>query len=127
MPPRSTNSQVPLQIMEVFISFLRLPVSVVPGLRWPVSFVWYRAAGRWLGCIAAAAARCGAPYLHLYFHPWEAIDVRAYGAPNWIAVRTGSRFVVALDGLLTWSASRLQSRTAADFCRTFAPLPERGP
>ena len=96
---------------------LRLPISVVPLVRWPVSFLWYRAAGRRLGRWGAHCAAAGAPYLQLYFHPWEAVDVRALGAPGWIAVRTGPRFVAALDDLLTWSAPRYRCLALGTYAR----------
>ena len=99
---------------------LRLPISVLPGLRWPVSFIWYRAAGaragRWLAHLAASRS----PYLHLYFHPWEAVDIRPYGVPAWLAVRTGDRFLAALDDLLARSAPRYRCialETYANLCQ----------
>lgn len=94
---------------------VRLPISVLPVARLPVSFFWYRAAGSLLGRLGAAAALRGAPYLHLYFHPWEAEEVRRHGAPAWLAVRTGARFVAMLDDLLGWAAPRLRAQTIGEF------------
>ncbi|MDX2169312.1 MAG: polysaccharide deacetylase family protein [Deltaproteobacteria bacterium] len=94
----------------------RLPISVVPVLRWPVSFIWFRAMGPSLAPLATRAAGHGAPYLHLYFHPWEALPIGRFGAPSWLAVRTGARFVAALDAWLAWSAGRHAAATAAAFC-----------
>jgi hypothetical protein len=102
----------------------RLPISVIPGVRLPVSFVWFRAAaGARLGRLAAAAAASRAPFLHLYFHPWEAVEVGAHGAPRWIGLRTGAPFVAALDRLLAWSKSRLRCQTAARFCDELESTP----
>ncbi|MEO8601706.1 MAG: polysaccharide deacetylase family protein [bacterium] len=94
---------------------LRVPISVLPGCRVPVSFVWYRAVGKRLRPLALAAASRGAPYLHLYFHPWEAEDIRRYGAPAWLAVGTGAAFVTALEALLNWAAPRLRAETVGSF------------
>jgi peptidoglycan/xylan/chitin deacetylase (PgdA/CDA1 family) len=94
---------------------LRLPISVLPGLRLPISFVWYRAAGASLRRLGCATATWGAPYLHLYFHPWEAEAIRAYGAPAWLAVRCGEPFLAALDALLGWAALRLRAATLREF------------
>lgn len=96
---------------------LRLPISVLPVVRWPVSFVWYRAAGARLGRRMAHLAASGSPYLHLYFHPWEAVDIRPLGAPRWLALRTGDRFLAALDDLLTWSAPRYRGIAIGTFAR----------
>jgi peptidoglycan/xylan/chitin deacetylase (PgdA/CDA1 family) len=94
---------------------LRVPISVVPGLRLPISFVWYRAAGAPLRRLGCAAAAWGAPYVHLYFHPWEAEAIRAHGAPAWLAVRCGEPFVAALDAWLGWAAVRLRATTLREF------------
>ena len=96
---------------------LRIPISVLPAIRLPVSFLWYRAAGPRLGPIAARLAATGCPYLHLYFHPWEAVDVRPFGIPSWLAVRTGAPFLGALDRLLAGSESRFQAATLAELAR----------
>jgi peptidoglycan/xylan/chitin deacetylase (PgdA/CDA1 family) len=96
---------------------LRLPISVIPVVRWPVSFVWYRAAGALLGRWMAHLAASGSPYLHLYFHPWEAVDIRPLGVPRWLAFRTGDRFLAALDDLLTWSVPRYRCIAIGTFAR----------
>ena len=108
---------------------LHLPISVVPFVRWPVSFLWYRTAGARLGRRLAHLAAVGAPYLHLYFHPWEAIDIPPLGAPRWVAVRTGAAFVVALDDLLVWSVPRYRCMTLGTFARGCAApdLDQEGP
>lgn len=108
---------------------LHLPISVVPFVRWPVSFLWYRAAGARLGRRLAHLAAVGAPYLHLYFHPWEAIEIHPLGVPRWVAVRTGAAFVVALDDLLVWSVPRYRCMTLGTFARGCAApdLDQEGP
>lgn len=94
---------------------LRVPISVVPGLRLPVSWIWFRWAGGHAGPLAARAAALGAPYLHLYFHPWEAIPVRRYGIPAALALRTGPAFLDALDRLLAATATAMTPLTIAEF------------
>jgi peptidoglycan/xylan/chitin deacetylase (PgdA/CDA1 family) len=94
-----------------------IPISVLPMVRVPVSWLWYRCAGPYVGRIMAAMAGYGAPYLHVYFHPWEALPLRAFGVPAALAVRTGDAFVHALDGLLAWSRQRLHPQTVGEFAR----------
>jgi len=94
---------------------VRIPISVMPVIRIPVSWLWFRMFGRVLGGGAIRAARLGAPYLQLYFHPWEALDIRAYGIPRWLAWRTGPAFVDALDHLLAGAGTSMTPMTIRDF------------
>jgi peptidoglycan/xylan/chitin deacetylase (PgdA/CDA1 family) len=97
-----------------------LPISVLPGLRLPVSWIWYRAAGSLLGNAAVRVAGIGAPYVHLYFHPWEAVPLRALGVPAILALRSGQRFLALLDGLLGGLAGEVAPMTTGDFARRLA-------
>ena len=99
----------------------KVPISVVPGIRMPVSWMWFQFAGPRLGLLGARLALIGAPYLHLYFHPWEAVSLRPYGAPPPFSLRTGAVFLEALDRLLAWSDGRLAPATVREIVET-APL-----
>lgn len=96
---------------------LRVPISVVPWIRAPVSWIWYRSAGAVLGGAAARVAALRAPYLQLYFHPWEALDLRHFGIPWWLAVRTGGRFLDVFEHLLRWGSRRFEPMPVAEFVR----------
>ncbi len=89
----------------------KVPISVLPVVRMPVSWLWFQFAGPRLGLFGASLAVHGAPYLHLYFHPWEAVSLRPFGAPPPFSHRTGEVFLDALDRLLGWSDGRLQPMT----------------
>lgn len=97
---------------------LRVPISVLPGMRLPVAWVWYRLAGRRVGWLVAAAAARGAPYLQLYFHPWEATRIDRF-VPAWLAVRTGEAFLQALDHLLSHAAGRFRPFTVRRFAEEY--------
>jgi hypothetical protein len=92
----------------------KVPISVLPGLRMPVSWMWFQFAGARLGVFGASLALVGAPYLHLYFHPWEAVSLRPFGAPPPFSLHTGPAFLDALDRLLTWSDGRLEPCTVRE-------------
>ncbi|MBI4518886.1 MAG: polysaccharide deacetylase family protein [Deltaproteobacteria bacterium] len=96
---------------------VRIPISVLPLIRVPVSWIWYRTAGPCAGIIAAGAACLGAPYLHVYFHAWEAVDIRPLGIPRIFALRTGASFLRALDPLLAWASTRMVPMTVGEFVR----------
>jgi peptidoglycan/xylan/chitin deacetylase (PgdA/CDA1 family) len=99
-------------------AILRVPISVVPGIRAPVSWIWFRTLGPGLGTVALRAAASFAPYLHIYFHPWEAVELPQFGLPAWAMLRTGPRFVGALDDLLAWAATRYESTTIEGYLST---------
>jgi hypothetical protein len=92
----------------------KIPISVLPGLRMPVSWMWFQFAGPRLGILGARLALLRASYLHLYFHPWEAVSLRPFGAPPPFSFRTGAVFLDALDRLLTWSRGRLEPTTVRE-------------
>jgi peptidoglycan/xylan/chitin deacetylase (PgdA/CDA1 family) len=102
---------------------LRIPLSVLPGVRAPVSWIWFRTLGAHLGGLAVRAAGLSAPYVHLYFHPWEALDVRHAGIPRWLACRTGPRFMVLLDHLLARACSRYEPMALRQFVMTWRAAP----
>jgi peptidoglycan/xylan/chitin deacetylase (PgdA/CDA1 family) len=92
----------------------KVPISVLPWIRTPVSWMWFQAAGARLGLIGARLATLGAPYLHLYFHPWEAVSLRPLGAPPPFSMRTGATFLETLDRLLGWGRERMRATTVRD-------------
>jgi hypothetical protein len=98
---------------------LRVPISVLPGVRVPISWIWYRWAGARLGSVAARGAALRAPYLHLYFHPWEALELRRFGIPAWLALRTGAAFVQAVDHLLVRAAEHFTPMTVREFVAAY--------
>jgi peptidoglycan/xylan/chitin deacetylase (PgdA/CDA1 family) len=90
----------------------RLPPSRFVALVSPV-----RRPGTMMIRLAAAQA----PYLQVYFHPWEAVSVQAYGVPAWIAWRTGPVFVRALDRLLA-ATKGFCPMPVGDFVDSEAPM-----
>lgn len=92
----------------------KIPISVLPIVRMPVSWMWFQFAGPRLGLLGARLALLRAPYLHLYFHPWEAVSLRPFGALPPFSYRTGEVFLEALDRLLTWSVGRLAPTTVRE-------------
>jgi hypothetical protein len=104
----------------------KVPISVLPFIRMPVSWMWFQFAGPRLGLMGARLAVFGAPYLHLYFHPWEAVSLKPYGAPPPFSRHTGQPFLEGLDGLLSWSQGRFDASTIRGFLvSTSAKIPAR--
>ncbi len=99
----------------------KVPISVLPWIRMPVSWMWFQLAGPRLGLLGARLAALGAPLLHLYFHPWEAVSLRPLGASHPFSMRTGAPFLEALDRLLDWSHGRMPAMTVRDAIAAGAP------
>ena len=92
----------------------KVPISVLPGIRIPVSWMWFQLAGPRLGLVGARLALFRAPYLQLYFHPWEAVSLRPLGAHGPFSFRTGKIFLDTVENLLTWSAGHLEPKTVRE-------------
>lgn len=93
----------------------RVPISVLPGVRLPVSWLWYRLAGPSLGGLAVRLAGRGAPHVHLYFHTWETEPVGGLGVPLWLAAGTGDSFLLSLERLVAWGARELRPMTVGEY------------
>ncbi len=98
-------------------SITMVPISVLPVLRTPVSWQWFQIAGRGLGVAALRLAALGAPYLHLYFHPWEAIDLRSVGIDTPVTRRTGPPFLEAMTAILARTSGWTETTTVIDFIK----------
>jgi len=78
-----------------------LPVSVMPGIRLPLSGAWTRLLGRTYtqAGMKAIARDGGIPVL--YFHPWEMVDLpKVEGVPKRVTWRTGKWLRETLRKLL---------------------------
>jgi peptidoglycan/xylan/chitin deacetylase (PgdA/CDA1 family) len=95
----------------------KIPISVIPWLRLPVSWQWFQLLGPGIGRAGIRAALHDAPYLHLYFHPWEAVDLRDLGISSPFARRTGAAFLNSLDVVLSWADGRLPAIPIREFLR----------
>jgi peptidoglycan/xylan/chitin deacetylase (PgdA/CDA1 family) len=103
---------------------LCLPISVLPAVRLPVSWLFCRAAGPRLGTALAHLAARGMPYLHLYFHPWEAVPLRPFGVPPWLRLRTGDAFLDLLATLLASATESFEPMTLSAYAeRSAGPSP----
>jgi len=92
-----------------------LPVSVMPGLRLPLSGAWLRFLGpRYAATGMRLLARRGiAPVL--YLHPWELVDLPAVdGVPSRVYWRTGSWARRALERLLAGPFEFVTVRTVVE-------------
>jgi len=74
-----------------------LPVSVIPLLRLPVSWIWMRNLGNTLPNLAALFNK----NLIIYFHAWEFAELPSpAGLPFYITRNTGRKFISQLDNFI---------------------------
>ncbi|WP_459194223.1 polysaccharide deacetylase family protein [Halosimplex sp. J119] len=93
-PAREVDPQAPAEVAEV-------PVSVMPGLRLPLTGTWIRFFGVSYTILGMRLlARRGIPPV-LYVHPWELVDLPAVeGVPERVYVRTGAYMRQAVRRIL---------------------------
>jgi peptidoglycan/xylan/chitin deacetylase (PgdA/CDA1 family) len=99
---------------------IRIPISVAPWCRWPLSFLWFRFNGVAVTTLASRLALRDTGYLCLYFHPWEAMPIGRYGIPPWLAFRTGEPFVRMMDRFLAWTRP-LEKLSLGPYAERLAP------
>lgn len=92
---------------------LEIPVSVAPGLRLPVSWVWFRQLGVTYAKVITSLMR---DYLCIYFHPWEFVPLQG----GLVHTRnTGKPMERALERFLNWLLPRSEPMRMQEFSHTF--------
>ena len=99
---------------------VRVPLSVVPVIRWPV--FWLAFKNLPLSVTQAAVQRILAHdgYCAFCFHPWELLDLSALGVPRFIRRVDGDAMRDRLQRFLKWLGARADIVTYRDFVATCA-------
>lgn len=79
---------------------VRVPLSTTPLLRLPVGWYVLRAFGAVPASLVARLAGAGTPWAHLYFHPWEAVELRSWMGAHPLGWGTGPAWQAKLERLL---------------------------
>lgn len=75
-----------------------IPVSVIPLIRFPISWWWMRNLGGWVTCIGARINISQKRDIILYFHAWEFAEIPAIERiPFHMARNTGDVFLKMID------------------------------
>ncbi len=84
-----------------------IPISVLPLIRFPISWLWMRNLGNW---VTNLGTKFNNPTI-LYFHPWEFTKLpKIKGIPNYITRKTGKIF---LDQLKRY----IEFNKTSQFCK----------
>lgn len=76
---------------------LEIPISVIPYIRMPISWIWMRNLGNWVARYGVRA-NIKSRDVVLYFHTWEFVDIpNVKGVPFYVNRNTGNTFLQRLD------------------------------
>jgi len=104
---------------------IEVPVTVLPAIRYPLSWIWFR--NMPLPAMArmadVAARRRG--LLCVYFHSWEFVDLSGLGLPRPVTRGTGARLGRQLERWLDHRARRASAMTMSSYISQKFPDWER--
>jgi peptidoglycan/xylan/chitin deacetylase (PgdA/CDA1 family) len=75
IPGHYNNLEKKRKIKEMNEGFWEVPISVVPFLRLPFSWIWFRNLPLFYSKVCTLSTMATDQYTLLYFHPWECIDL----------------------------------------------------
>jgi hypothetical protein len=102
IPTRYNNLFRNRQIHKID-GLLEVPISVVPIIRLPFSWIWFRNLGLQYvkNCTQLAARSKG--FVNLYFHPWELADIKHFKIPRLFKTNTGRKTSKMLNEYISWA------------------------
>lgn len=120
LPGRYNKFFAPRRVTRVD-GLVRMPLSAVPLVRWPLFWLAFKNQPQWLTRLTTSAVLRADGYAALYFHPWELMDNSGFGLPRVIAKTSGQRMYESLREHLLWLRGRCRFMTYADFARERFP------
>jgi peptidoglycan/xylan/chitin deacetylase (PgdA/CDA1 family) len=105
-----------------------IPISVVPFLRFPFSWLWFRNSPLLYTKMCTWANMATDKYTLLYFHPWEAIDLKKELKKSEIQLKTslittlvlrgtGAKFLQKLKEYIIWAKKRGTFKTIDQYLK----------
>jgi hypothetical protein len=107
----------PYQVQTPAGSFLQIPASATPFVRWPLFWLAFKNMPLISTKLATSACLASDGAAVLYFHPWEFCDLSRFPLPSSIARVDGERLVGKLRAYLTWLKRVGVFTTYSDFTR----------
>ncbi len=81
---------------------LEIPVSVVPLVRFPFSWLWFRNFGVRYSKLCTKLASYNEDFVNLYFHPWEFVDISSFNMPVFIKRNSGNNMKRTFSEYIEW-------------------------
>ncbi len=94
---------------------VEIPVSVSPGIRLPLSWLWFRQLGLTYAKVITMTLK---DYVCIYFHPWEFVSLKGYGGILYTR-NTGKPMELALEKFLKWISPHVEPVTMKEFAKKF--------
>jgi len=105
----------------------RIPLSTLPILRVPLSWYVFRVMGPRTTAALATVSGWRIPLIHLYFHPWEVVDLRGLLRPHPFAWGCGPTWLPRLAKLVRLLVRHHPPTTLGEIVdRLTAPRPTTG-
>lgn len=103
LPGRYNNLKAQRTINEEG-NLIQVPASTTPLFRFPLFWLSFHLVPQSLFQLGCRSAIDRDQYLHLYFHPWEFIDLSPteYCLPAYLSYNTGEKMVRKFQQLLHW-------------------------
>lgn len=106
---------------------LHVPLSVVPVIRLPVAWYVLRLAGAGTTGALARLAGAGTPFVHLYFHPWEAAVLDSDLARHPLGWRAGPAWIRPFETLVSQLARNYVPESVGEFVAAWRTRRAHGP
>jgi hypothetical protein len=79
-----------------------IPVSVLPVLGFPLSWIFFRNLGVGYAKICSAVCFESFGFVNIYFHPWEFVELGKYNLPKIFKRNSGKRMQNMLEDYIRW-------------------------
>jgi len=81
---------------------IEVPISVTPISKFPFSWIWFRNFGVNYAKVCTSMTSRSSPFINLYFHPWELVNLQGYDIPYLIKRNTGETMGEMLNSYIEW-------------------------
>jgi len=101
VPGRYNNLERSCDVKE-YDGITEIPISVMPFIRLPYSWIWFRNLGVTYAKLATQNTLAFRDFVNIYFHPWEFVDLTKMSIPRIIKRNTGEPMAKSLDEYVRW-------------------------
>ncbi len=102
--------------IEKIGGIIEVPISVIPYLRLPYSWIWFRNLGLTYAKIATRSTLAARDFANIYFHPWEFVNLTKRDIPKIIKRNTGEKMIENFRNYVNWCLQHgFEFKTISDY------------